>query len=84
MEHCELAVNVPDLHSDEYSTDNEQLANEERRWMYHIIDSIKSFGAINGFTTETYESLHKEYVKIPYRLSNKKDIEVQLIKIVCI
>ena len=45
--------------------------------MYHIVDSIKSFGAIN-------ESLHKEYVKIPYRLSNKKDIEVQLIKIVCI
>src|SRR5207248_10711564 len=31
MEHCELAVNVPDLHSDEYSTDDEQLANEERR-----------------------------------------------------
>jgi hypothetical protein len=30
MEHCELAVNVPDLHSDEYSTDDEQLANEER------------------------------------------------------
>ena len=44
----------------------------------------KSFGAINGFTTETYESLYKEYVKIPYRLSNKKDIEVQLMKIVCI
>ena len=52
--------------------------------MYHIVNSIKSFGAINGFTTEIYESLHKEYVKIPYRLSNKKDIEVQLIKIVCI
>lgn len=52
--------------------------------MYHIVDSIKSFGAINGFTMETYESLHKEYVKIPYRLSNKKDIEVQLMKIVCI
>ena len=31
MEHCELTVNVHDLHSDEYSTDDEQLANEERR-----------------------------------------------------
>src|SRR5206468_2203928 len=40
-------------------------------WVYHIIDSIRSFGAVNGYTTETYESLHKEYVKIPYRLSNK-------------
>ena len=52
--------------------------------MYHIIDSIQSFGAINGYTTETYESLHKEYVKVPYQLSNRKDIEVQIMKIVCI
>jgi len=51
-------------------------------WVYHIIDSIRSFGAINGYTTETYESLHKEYVKVPYRLSNKKDVESQIMKIV--
>jgi len=44
----------------------------------------RSFGAINGYTTETYESLHKEYVKIPYRLSNKKDIEIQIMKTVSI
>ncbi|GBC29299.2 hypothetical protein GLOIN_2v1762814 [Rhizophagus irregularis DAOM 181602=DAOM 197198] len=35
----------------------------------------------NGYTTETYESLHKEYVKNPYQLSNKKNIEVQIMKI---
>ena len=63
-----LKLKLPKLHS----------------WIYHIVDLIKSFGAIDGFTTETYESLHKEYVKIPYRLNNKKDIEVQLMKIVCI
>ena len=51
-------------------------------WIYHIIDSIRLFGAINGYTTETYESLYKEYVKIPYRLSNKKDIKTQIMKIV--
>lgn len=53
-------------------------------WVYHIIDSIRSFGAINGYTTETYESLHKDYVKNPYRLSNKKSIETQIMKIVSI
>jgi len=46
--------------------------------MYHIVDSIKSFGAINGFTTETYESLHKEYVKIPYQLINKNSMYLML------
>ena len=51
-------------------------------WVYHIIHSIRSFGAINGYTTETYESLHKEYVKVPYRLSNKKDVESQIMKTV--
>src|SRR5436190_1017220 len=30
------------------------------------------YGVVNGFTTETYESLHKNFVKIPYRISNKK------------
>ncbi|RHZ69835.1 hypothetical protein Glove_277g1 [Diversispora epigaea] len=36
--------------------------------------------AINEYTTETYESLHKSYVKTPYHLSNRKDIEEQIIK----
>lgn len=51
-------------------------------WVHHIIDSIRSFGAINGYTTETYENLHKEYVKNPYRLCNKKNIEIQIMKTV--
>jgi len=53
-------------------------------WVYHIIDSIRYFGAINGYTTETYESLHKDFVKNPYRLSNKKNVEVQIMQIVSI
>lgn len=51
-------------------------------WVYHIIDSIRSYGAINGYTTETYESLHKDYVKMPYRSSNKKNVETQLLQTV--
>ena len=35
-------------------------------WCYHIISTIKEYGAINGFTTETYESLHP-YKKRSYR-----------------
>lgn len=53
-------------------------------WVHHTIDSIRSFGAINGYTTETYESLHKNFVKIPYRMSNKKDVETQLLQTVSI
>jgi hypothetical protein len=51
-------------------------------WIYHIVDTIREFGAINGYTTETYESLHKSYVKIPYRLSNKKNVENQIMQTV--
>ena len=49
-------------------------------WIYHIVDTIREHGAINGYTTETYESLHKTYVKIPYRLSNKKEVEKQIME----
>lgn len=51
-------------------------------WCYHIITSIKEYGAINGFTTETYESLHKDSVKKPYRASNKRNATDQMIKTV--
>ncbi|RHZ57358.1 hypothetical protein Glove_390g3 [Diversispora epigaea] len=64
---CLLGMKMPKLHS----------------WIYHIVDAIRDFGAINGYTTETYESLHKTYVKILYRLSNKKDVEMQIMKNIC-
>ena len=49
-------------------------------WIYHIIDSIRMYGAINGYTTETYETLHKDFVKIPYRTSNKKTLKLNSYK----
>ncbi len=51
-------------------------------WCYHIIPAIKEYGAINGFTTETYESLHKDAVKKPYRASNKREPTGQMIRTV--
>ncbi|RHZ60531.1 hypothetical protein Glove_352g8 [Diversispora epigaea] len=51
-------------------------------WVFHICSSIREFDAINGYTTETYESLHKDYVKKPYKLTNKKEIEKQIMKII--
>ncbi|RHZ88405.1 hypothetical protein Glove_23g140 [Diversispora epigaea] len=49
-------------------------------WIYHIFESICQFGIINRYTTETYKSLHKDFVKIPYRMSNKKNVEDQIMK----
>ncbi|PKY60817.1 hypothetical protein RhiirA4_484973 [Rhizophagus irregularis] len=43
-------------------------------WRYHVVPAIRQFGSINSFTTETFETLHKYYVKIPYRKSNKKEV----------
>ncbi|CAB5313075.1 unnamed protein product [Rhizophagus irregularis] len=51
-------------------------------WVYHIISSITEYGAVNNFTTETYETLHKEYVKNPYRMSNKRDASSQMLRTV--
>ncbi|RHZ75419.1 hypothetical protein Glove_214g1 [Diversispora epigaea] len=65
-EHSKSELQFPKLHS----------------WVFHICSSIREFGAINGYTTETYESLHKNYVKKPYKLTNKKEIEKQIMKII--
>ncbi|RHZ54579.1 hypothetical protein Glove_426g97 [Diversispora epigaea] len=65
-EHSKSELQFPKLHS----------------WVFHICSSIREFGTINEYTTETYESLHKDYVKKPYKLTNKKEIEKQIIKII--
>ncbi|KAF0560707.1 zn-finger domain-containing protein [Gigaspora margarita] len=39
-------------------------------WIYYTTDLIKKYGCLNGFSTETYESLHKDFVKTPYYLNN--------------
>ena len=51
-------------------------------WVYHTITSITEYDAINNFTTETYETLHKEWVKNPYRMSNKRDATSQMLRTV--
>jgi hypothetical protein len=47
-----------------------------------MVPAIQEYGSINSMTTETYETLHKTYVKNPYRMSNKKDFMKQIIKTV--
>ena len=53
-------------------------------WCYHMIPAIQEYGSINSITTETYETLHKNYVKRPYRMSNKKDYMKQILRTVCL
>ena len=51
-------------------------------WRYHVIPAIRNYGALNGLSTETYEMLHKKYVKNSYRSSNRKNVMKQLINTV--
>ncbi|RHZ58157.1 hypothetical protein Glove_375g76 [Diversispora epigaea] len=47
---------------EEYSSSKLQFP-KLHSWVFHICSSICEFGAINGYTTETYESLHKDYIR---------------------
>jgi len=51
-------------------------------WCYHIVAAIKEYSVINGFTTETYEYLHKDTVKKSYQASNKRHATDQMIQTV--
>ena len=50
---------------------------------YHVIPSIRLYGSMNGMSTETYETLHKKNVKIPYWMTNKKNYVPQMLNTVC-
>jgi hypothetical protein len=52
--------------------------------LYHIIPAIKDYGSSNGWNAETFEYLHKAYIKDPYRMSNKRNINSQILKTVSI
>lgn len=45
----------------------------------HYIQSIKLFGAADGFNTELPERLHIDFAKEAYRASNKRDYEEQMV-----
>jgi hypothetical protein len=47
-------------------------------WRYHLLDSIKLYGNLNGMTTETFEMSHKFFVKEPYRKTNKHNVIPQI------
>ena len=47
-----------------------------------LVPAIRKYGALNGLSTETYETLHKYYIKNPYRSSNRKDVMTQLVNAV--
>ncbi|CAG8532864.1 31_t:CDS:2 [Dentiscutata heterogama] len=49
-------------------------------WIHHTIETIKEYGNLNGLSAETYESLHKQYIKVPYRMSNKRNIDIQILQ----
>lgn len=65
----------------QYSPSNLRLP-KLHSWYYHAIPAIYEFGCINGYTTETYEYLHKNWVKNPYRLSNKRNATEQMLNTV--
>ncbi|KAG0696903.1 hypothetical protein DFH29DRAFT_812529 [Suillus ampliporus] len=44
----------------------------------HYVQSIKLFGAADGFDTELPERLHIDFAKEAYRASNKRDYEEQM------
>jgi hypothetical protein len=47
-----------------------------------LVAAIRKYGALNGLSTETYETLHKYYVKNPYRSSNRKEVMQQIVNAV--
>jgi hypothetical protein len=48
----------------------------------HITQQIETLGAMKGFDQEQYETIHIDMVKDPYRHTNRRNFEAQIIKII--
>ena len=81
--------NFPKLHSWRYHAGWVQIKSFTKNCIYDLhltvtflVPAIRKYGALNGLSTETYETLHKYYIKNPYRSSNRKDVMRQLVNAV--
>ncbi|RHZ82344.1 hypothetical protein Glove_109g68 [Diversispora epigaea] len=61
----------------QYSVSNLQLP-KLHVWLTYTEEVIKEFGSLNGYSTDTYETLHKFYVKNPYNRTNKRNALKQI------
>ena len=78
-----MKCGFPKLHSWRYHTGKYQItkiANYDLASYcnFFLVFAIHKYSALNSLSTETYETLHKYYVKNPYRSSNRKDVLRQL------
>ncbi|PKC52718.1 hypothetical protein RhiirA1_404776 [Rhizophagus irregularis] len=48
-------------------------------FLYYMISAIKDYGSPNGWNAETFEFLHKAYIKDPYCMSNKHNVNHQIL-----
>ncbi|UZO03189.1 uncharacterized protein OCT59_023598 [Rhizophagus irregularis] len=48
-------------------------------FLYHMIPAIKDYGSPNGWNAETFEFLYKAYIKDPYHISNKRNVNPQIL-----
>ena len=46
----------------------------------HITQQIETLGTLRGFDQEAFETIHINMVKNPYRCSNRRDFELQILK----
>ncbi|GBB86933.1 hypothetical protein RclHR1_13390005 [Rhizophagus clarus] len=60
-------------------SDNQCLYPKLHHFLYHMIPAIKNYGSPNGWNAETFEALHKTYIKDPYRMSNKRNVNSQIL-----
>ncbi|PKC53793.1 hypothetical protein RhiirA1_509143 [Rhizophagus irregularis] len=48
-------------------------------FLYHLIPAIKDYCSPNGWNAETFEFLYKAYIKDPYHISNKRNVNPQIL-----
>ncbi|RHZ85461.1 hypothetical protein Glove_65g52 [Diversispora epigaea] len=61
--------------------ENRKLSEVYAKWNKMYNEQIRNIHRKRSRKfSETYESLHKDFVKIPYRMSNKKNVEDQIMK----
>ena len=81
MNYAQNLIDTFDVHKNEFRNIAGCLLDlPKMHAMQHYLDNIREYGVPSNYDTELTEHLHIQFAKIPYKMTNRRDTEPQMLR----
>jgi hypothetical protein len=81
LNYAQSLIDSFDAHKDEFrNIAGCSLNLPKMHAIQHYLDNIREYGVPSNYDTELTEHLHIQFAKIPYKMTNRRDMEPQMLR----